>query len=204
MICTNNTDINDVKLFISDIQSSWLLIFFSCIIAIIFSYILFIAYRHATRFTVGSFYFLSIVFIGGLSVFCFVESANDDDEAAYNSSASLFSVGIVFAIAAVFFAIYFYIQSKRIELVVQLFKETSKALVDLPKLFIQPFYTFVAIVLASICYWKLRIVIDSSGEIIGGKLHQDGFIQMASVFNLIAYVWFIQFVIACQHFIIAR
>jgi hypothetical protein len=212
-MCVGSIEEADPKLFFHDIESSWPAIAIVCAVAIVFSYILFIAYRHATKFIVWSFYILTITFSVGMSVFFFVAASKTDSYDNYSNrdrSDNIYG-GVIFAILAIVGLVYIIVERHRVKLVIQLFKETSQALINVPTIFIQPFYTFLSIVMTSICFIGVSLVIESSGEFGTSEtnrniveLQQNFVIKAARIFNFIIYIWFIQFILGCQHFIIAR
>lgn len=208
--CLNDETTNDFKLFFFDLEESWKAITSVCITSVVFSYILFVLYRHTTTYIVWTFYSLSVFVLVGLSVACFVVGSEISNGS--KSSQSIF-YGVFFAIAAVVYVIYIIVQRKRVRLVIQLFKEASSALVNVPTLLIQPIYTFVVLIITTTLFVLCHIVIASSGtferttterpEMEKIELVQDSAMMAAYCFNAIAFLWFTQFIIGCQHFIIA-
>lgn len=111
------------------------------------------------------------------------------------------------------FAIVIFIFKKRIALVVQMFKEASKVLADVPLIVAEPMLTFLAMGLATAAFMYFALVIQSSGSLTvendkNGKFfkatYEQDFGSIAAWYiNIVTFIWFTQFILGCQHFVIA-
>lgn len=113
------------------------------------------------------------------------------------------------AILAIIFVFWF---RHRIILIAALFKETSKALIDIPTILLEPILTFVAQMIAIALALYFGIVIETAGDpelkhhpdntsYVSYELNAGAII--AKYTNGIAFIWFSFFISGCQTFIIA-
>jgi len=100
---------------------------------------------------------------------------------------------------------------KRISLVVALFHEAGKCLVDMPLLLIQPLWTFI-ILFVYIAYWVViqayiyslgSPVVDQSQGFPHVKYVPESFAKHFWWIHLIGLIWTTEFILACQQFVIA-
>lgn len=198
-----------------DLSNSWLTIVVSCLVALVFSYILLMLFRYAIKYVVWVIYIGLIVALAlgavAFLILFFVFNSSDEEDKA--KPYGFLILAAVLAIFALVLGIVIYFFRKRIRLVIQLFKEASKALVDVPSLTFEPLLTFLAIALTCVASSYFQIVIVSSGRLTVQKDKDGNFDkaeyepdvgnQMAHYANLVAFIWFTSFVIGCQHFVIA-
>uniref|UniRef100_A0AAG5D2K4 Choline transporter-like protein n=1 Tax=Anopheles atroparvus TaxID=41427 RepID=A0AAG5D2K4_ANOAO len=100
------------------------------------------------------------------------------------------------------------VMRKRIKLVVQLFKEAGKAIASMPFLLAEPVLTFVTIAAVIVLYLYFTVWIESAGMLVvesnnSAKYVKDSTMLFTRWYNLLAFLWFCQFVIGCQHMVIA-
>lgn len=195
-----------------DLFHSWSPILISCVVALIFSYILLVLFRYAIKYVVWFIYIgLIAVFVAGAIAFIvFYFQARGDPNTT--PEAFLVVAGILI-LAAVVLGVLVFLFRKRIRLVIQLFKEASKALGDVPLLVAEPLLTFVAMALSTAAFLYFAIVIETSGKLevqndADGKFFKATYVQdfgctAAYYVNLVAFIWFTQFILGCQHFVIA-
>lgn len=176
---------------------------------LLLSYILLNLYRYATQFTVYCLLLLAVAVLAITSGYFFSTFAEEHQNWGEDSIMQLI-YGIVLAVTAIAILIYMIKNRKRIRLIVQLFQESSNALATVPRLLFQPILTFIVIIASSCTFLLFALIIESSGhfKIVNSETEfaiyeKDIFMYAALVVNLIAYIWFIQFILACQHFIIA-
>jgi solute carrier family 44 protein 1 (choline transporter-like protein) len=125
---------------------------------------------------------------------------------------TLLMPAIVFTIITVVGILVLLYFRKRIKLIAQLFKEASKALIDVPSILFEPILTFLSLLFAIVPFVFFMIVIQSAGNATDSKnldgsvqveFREDGGVIFARIINLIAFIWFTQFILGCQHFVIA-
>lgn len=196
-----------------DLLNSWSAILISCIVALVFSYILLVLFRYAVKYVIWIIYIgLIVVLVIGVITFI-VLYFNAKSNGINQSPEGFLIVSAILGIAAIILAVVIFLFRKRIRLVVQLFKEASKALGDVPLIVAEPLLTFLAFGLSTLAFLYFAIVIESSGHLEiendeRGKFdkatyNKDFGMIVAHYVNLATFIWFTQFIIGCQHFIIA-
>ncbi|XP_053691028.1 choline transporter-like protein 1 [Sabethes cyaneus] len=119
---------------------------------------------------------------------------------------------LYYAIAATVATILVYlvilVMRKRIKLVVQLFREAGKAIANMPFLLVEPILTFISIAVVITLYVYFTMWIESSGMLMvennqSAKYVKDSTMLFTRWYNLLAFFWFCQFIIGCQHMVIA-
>lgn len=192
-----------------DLINTWHKILLSCFIAFIFSYSVLMLFRYAIKYVIWIIYggFVALFAIGALVCWIFAGI-----QYSKNQDASLMvPAGVLTLIALLAVGILLYFRS-RIKLVAKLFKEASRALVDVPSILFEPVLTFVSLILAFVPFIIFLIVIQTTGEPVNDRnsddsVHvtykSDGVATFAYILNFISFYWFVQFIFGCQHFIIA-
>lgn len=206
------SDNNDVNIFLTgvaeDLAKTWHAIFLTCIVTLFFSYILLILFRHAIKYVIWIIY-IGIIFllsVGSVTLFVLHMTLS------HKSSDLLIGSGVL-AIFAFVVGLLLFCFKKRIHFVIQLFKEASKALVDVPMLVTEPTLTFCSLIFACFVFIQFTIIIECSGIIVEVKdphgkfveviFVKDSVMKLTKYVNLVALVWFTSFIIGCQHFVIA-
>lgn len=97
---------------------------------------------------------------------------------------------------------------KRVQLVIQLFREAGKAISSIPLLLFEPFLTFLALSGIVALWFYFALWIESSGHFTvetneSVRIVKDSTIRVTRWYNLLALFWFTQFIMGCQHCIIA-
>uniref|UniRef100_A0A182XV08 Choline transporter-like protein n=1 Tax=Anopheles stephensi TaxID=30069 RepID=A0A182XV08_ANOST len=119
---------------------------------------------------------------------------------------------LYYAIAATVVTLIVYlvilVMRKRIRLVVQLFKEAGKAIASMPLLLAEPILTFATIAAVIVLYVYFTVWIESAGMLVvesnsSAKYVKDSTMLLTRWYNLLAFLWFCQFIIGCQHMVIA-
>ncbi|XP_055632334.1 choline transporter-like protein 1 [Toxorhynchites rutilus septentrionalis] len=100
------------------------------------------------------------------------------------------------------------VMRKRIKLVVQLFREAGKAISNMPFLLLEPILTFISIAVVITLYIYFTMWIESSGMLKVENNHSAKYVKDSTMlftrwYNLLAFFWFCQFIIGCQHMVIA-
>jgi solute carrier family 44 protein 1 (choline transporter-like protein) len=99
---------------------------------------------------------------------------------------------------------------KRINLVIKLFSEAQKILIDIPYLFIMPFIT-IALLAIFILYWILTaFMIYSFGEYNSEDIYflrlnikKINFAKFMWFYHIIGLIWISEFIIACQELVVS-
>ncbi|XP_057661357.1 choline transporter-like protein 1 isoform X2 [Diorhabda carinulata] len=202
-----------------DFQICWTEICYLCLIALVLSCLLLALFRFLVGFVVW------IVLMGSLSA-CVIatvvlwilwkHSKNymDDipDNLVPDVDARKTNTYLVFAIlttiATVIISLIIFVMRKRIELVVQLFEESGKAIAAMPILLFQPILTFLSLGTVVALWFIFSLLIESSGTLSEYRLNvffyeKDAWMKFTRWYNFIAMLWMVQFIIGCQHMIIA-
>ncbi|XKL64868.1 hypothetical protein PGB90_004954 [Kerria lacca] len=126
-----------------------------------------------------------------------------------DQSSTYFTYAILATIATVIILLLIFGMRKSIHLVAHLFHESGKAVQSMPLIMFQPFVTFLLICVLLFLWLYFFLWIESSGFAEKKQNAQrltykkDEVIQFARGFNIVAVFWIIQFMIGCQHMIIA-
>nr|XP_040569500.1 choline transporter-like protein 1 [Lepeophtheirus salmonis] len=116
---------------------------------------------------------------------------------------------IILTILTVILLLVLLVLKSRIQFVIQLFKEASKAIQAMPFLVLQPFWTFL-VLLIFLIFWTLTLIwFESSGypeqDSTSGFVtyKKSSFLIGLRFYNFFGLFWISQFIIACQHVVIA-
>lgn len=196
-----------------DLVQSWSPILISCFVALIFSYILLVLFRYAIKYVIWVIYIgLIVLLVVGAIVFVVLYFTTKKSNPEIAPEGFLITAGVL-AIFAVILAVVIFLFRRRIQLVVQLFKEASKALGDVPFIVVEPLLTFLAMGFGTVVFLYIAVVVQSSGNLEtqndkDGKFFKATYVQdfgcvAAHYVNLVTFIWFTQFILGCQHFVIA-
>ena len=198
-----------------NLAASWLSILITLEIALVFSFTLLILFRCTVKYVIWIIYFglVGIFCISAIVVFVFyiVKVMQDDEENM--SPVYLLLISAVLALIAVFLGIILYCFRDRIKLMVEVYKESSKVLLDVPMILFEPLLTFTALSLTCFAFFYFSLVIESSGFLKTQKDASGNYVRIiyakniglkiARFVNIIGYAWFTSLILSCQHFIIA-
>ncbi|XP_070508748.1 choline transporter-like protein 1 [Chironomus tepperi] len=193
-----SSDGNNSDEFENALKKTWTSIAMICFVAVCFSYVCLILLRYAAIYVI---WIINIAFVlFGVFLTCLFIYAKNVVGAALMGIGTLISIGLL------------YWFRKRIRLVGKLFKETSKALMDVPSIMFEPILTLISLIAAFTIFVTFHVVVDESMliERIEHSSHkviinykQTPIHKIASILNLFTFIWFTQFIIGCQHFVIA-
>ncbi|KAL1518343.1 hypothetical protein ABEB36_001980 [Hypothenemus hampei] len=117
-------------------------------------------------------------------------------------------LAIVATVVSVAVILVIFVMTKRVKLVIQLFNEAGKAISSIPLLLFQPFQTFLLIIVTLSLWIYFCLWISSSGYLTEKRpnvyyYRKDFLMETTKFLNLFAMLWTVQFVIGCQHMVIA-
>jgi solute carrier family 44 (choline transporter-like protein), member 1 len=200
----------------SDMANSWFSIIMMCVVALVFSYVLLMLFRHAIKYVIWVIYIglLVVLVLGSIALLILYVAASNSKDPQEKQAGTMLLVGSgIMALFALIFGLILFFFRKRIELVASLFKEASKALVDVPLIVFEPLLTFLALAITFILFIYFALVIESSGSLevkndqrgnfLKAEYVKNGFMSVAHYANLIAFLWFTAFIFGCQNFVIA-
>ncbi|CAG9810629.1 unnamed protein product [Chironomus riparius] len=195
--CINAGDMNEM---VNSLKATWYYILIICFVAFVFSYVFLILFRHAAKYVIWIINIGFVVLVVGLAILCAVAGTIE----------GAFTFGIM-GLVLIGFLIFF---RKRIALVAKLFKEASKALIDVPAVMFEPilvriygfieknalilmiFQTFISLLVSFLIFATFFVIISFAGE-------DEPVTGPAHACNLISFIFITQFIIGCQNFIIA-
>ncbi|KAJ6645857.1 Choline transporter-like protein 1 [Pseudolycoriella hygida] len=196
-----------------DLQMCWSEILYLCLAAFVFAVLIMFMFR----FIVG---FIVWLVLAGVIIICFIgtivlwvtfsseKSIGYTDTINIRRTNSFLAFAIIATIATIILCLVVLVLRKRIQLVIALFKEAGKALSTMPLLLLEPILTFIALVVVVGLWIYLAIWIESSGELkiennTSAKYVKNATMKVTRWYNLLALFWMTQFVIGCQHIVIA-
>lgn len=196
-----------------DLSQTWASICASCFVALIFSYILIILLRYATKYVIWIMLY-GIVFLFFIAaIVLLVTSVLSSSNAKKELSVGQLIAAAVFAIIGLVIGIILCCFRRRIRLVIQLFKEASKVLEDIPTLLVEPLLTFIVFGLTCCFALYFAIITSTAGDLevfksSGGKFLkalyiENALMKFANIVNCVGFIWFTSFILGCQHFVIA-
>ncbi|KAG5673119.1 putative CTL-like protein [Polypedilum vanderplanki] len=191
-----------------DLINLWPQIGLVCLVAFVFSYILLLLFRYAIEYVIWIIYIsFIIVFAIGSIVFWYLFAVAGGEE-----KSGLLVGAIMFTLVTILCSVLLYWFRRRIKLVAELFKEASRALIDVPQILFEPISTFISLLLAFVAFVYFTIVIQTAGKLeekraLDGQFQatyeQDAGMGIGAILNFIAFLWFTQFIFGCQHFVIS-
>jgi len=115
---------NDVEQAVATLKATWYYILIICIVAFVFSYIFLILFRHAAKYVIWIINIGFVVLVIGLAIL--------------SAIAGIIEGAITFGLMGLILIGFLIFFRKRIALVAKLFKEASKALIDVPAIMFEP------------------------------------------------------------------
>ncbi|XP_070497920.1 choline transporter-like protein 1 [Chironomus tepperi] len=178
-----------------------------CGIAFVFSYIVLILFRYFIEYVIWIIYVLFIgIFVGaaGFSLYAHITAKEED-------KLGLLILTMFLSIFVIVFVFMLILNRKKIRLIAQIFKEASKALIDVPMLLFEPILTFIALVLAFLLFMYFVVVTETTGKLTSSASSDGEFqaaykplfvVYVSRIFNPLLFIWFTQFTFGCQNFVI--
>ncbi|XP_037042642.1 choline transporter-like protein 1 [Bradysia coprophila] len=196
-----------------DLQMCWREILYLCLAAFVFAVIIMFMFRYVVGFIIwlvlaGA---IAICLIGTIvlwAIYGSEKNMNYNDAIGKRRTNSFLAFAIIATIATIVISLVVLVLRKRIQLVIALFKEAGKALGNMPLLLLEPILTFIALVTVVGLWLYLAIWIESSGELkiennTSAKYVKNATMKVTRWYNVLAMFWMTQFVIGCQHIVIA-
>ncbi|XP_074034982.1 choline transporter-like protein 1 [Leptinotarsa decemlineata] len=119
-----------------------------------------------------------------------------------------FVFAIIATIVTLVICLIIFVMRNRIRLVVQLFEESGKAIAAMPLLLLEPILTFSCLAAVIFLWVYFSVWIESSGILSQKRpgvyyYEKDDWMKLTRWYNFFAMLWMAQFMIGCQHMIIA-
>ncbi|XP_058454180.1 choline transporter-like protein 1 isoform X1 [Malaya genurostris] len=198
-----------------DLESCYIEILWLCLIAFVFSLLTLVLLRFVPGLIVWLVLLAVVVVCSVGTLWLWLkwnfETSNMAKEASEGTKMRINNY-LYYAIAATVATILVYlvilVMRKRIKLVVQLFREAGKAISNMPFLLLEPIVTFISIAVVITLYVYFTMWIESSGMLKvennqSAKYEKDSTMLFTRWYNLLAFFWICQFIIGCQHMVIA-
>ncbi|KAK6642070.1 hypothetical protein RUM44_013793 [Polyplax serrata] len=200
-----------------DLHLCWREMVYMCLIALGFSFVLLLLFRYVIGFVIW-FVLVGVVLTTlTATVYMWYLWKRAKDEVNKSEFPDDFEVGkvksyLVFAIAStvvcLIVILIIFVMRKRINLLVRLFKEAGKAVRKMPFLLLQPLLSFWVLAVIIGIWVGFTLVIQGSGYVaeksLGNLYYKKTFaMKFARFYNLFALFWVVQFVVGCQHMVIA-
>ncbi|XP_018567705.1 choline transporter-like protein 1 [Anoplophora glabripennis] len=202
-----------------DFHFCWREFVYLCLISLVLSLVILALFRYLVGFVVWIVLIGAVVacVIGTIVLWMIWKQAKDStDRMSSNSIPDVDSrktqTYLVFAIVATVVTaviiLIIFVMRKRIKLVVQLFEEAGKALAVMPVLLFEPILTFLCLVVVVCLWFYFCLWIESSGILSEKRpmvyyYEKDTLMKVTRWYNFFAMLWMAQFVIGCQHMVIA-
>ncbi|XP_044269021.1 choline transporter-like protein 1 isoform X2 [Tribolium madens] len=200
-----------------DFHLCWLEFLYLCLIALAFSILILFLFRYVVGIVVW------VVLIGVVLACCIAtiilwilwdQSRNSNlpenmiSDVDFRKTGTYLAFAIIASVITVIVLLVIIVMRKRIELVVQLFKEAGKAVAAVPFLLLQPILTFLSLAVVIGLWFYFCLWIESSGYLTEKQPHvyyyeKDKWMKITRWYNVLAMLWMCQFVIGCQHMVIA-
>ncbi|XP_065209158.1 choline transporter-like protein 1 [Planococcus citri] len=204
--CIYHGDLSRLKLKPTNQQNGFT--FLACLFAALFSRLLLVL---CCRFAKWVIWFVFVVVLAIISLFTAYMWIRYGDGGSFGSEEkkSRLVFAIIPTVLSFFFALRIFSMRKKIRLAVRLFKEASKAVQSMSLLLAQSFVTSVMLGIVICLFILFMYWIESSGipqiKKNGNVEYQKNEImKAASVCNFFVVWWIIQFIICCQHMVIAK
>nr|CAD7394408.1 unnamed protein product [Timema cristinae] len=200
-----------------DINMSWKEILYLCIIAMTFCIVILILFR----FLAGVMVWLVLVGVviatiaGTIYLWITWKKKKDafsgskvNEEVNQRTVITYLVAAIIATIITVIVLLVILVMRKRIALVITLFKEAGKAIQNMPLLLFEPFLTFFMLGCTVAVWVFFCILVESSGSLYAAGIDKyyykkDTIMKVTRWYNLFGLFWFTQFIMGCQHMVIA-
>ncbi|XP_050517151.1 choline transporter-like protein 1 isoform X1 [Diabrotica virgifera virgifera] len=202
-----------------DFQICWTEICYLCLIALVLSSLLLVLFRYLVGVVVwivllGS---LATCLIGTILLWILWKHSKDTNDGMPSSllpdvdarkSNTYLAFAILATIATVIISLIIFVMRNRIKLVVQLFEEAGKAIAAMPILLLEPVLTFLFLGVTVALWFYFCLWIESSGTLTETRANvfyykKDGWMKFTRWYNFFGMLWMAQFIIGCQHMVIA-
>ncbi|XP_029344124.1 choline transporter-like protein 1 [Acyrthosiphon pisum] len=201
---------------IQDILHTKLEIMYLCIFAFIVSLVVVFLIPFFTCFVVwGVIHGVVVVSIGG-TIYLWITWKEMSDFEINNNQVpqkfkyTYFSYALIATTFTITILLFIFKMRCHIAFVIQLHKESGKAISSMPILLLQPVGTFIFMCLSLNIWVYFGLIIEGSGykqfEPLSRTIyyHKDDLMEFSKIYNIFVLIWIIQFIIGCQDMIIAR
>uniref|UniRef100_A0A671X2G2 Choline transporter-like protein n=1 Tax=Sparus aurata TaxID=8175 RepID=A0A671X2G2_SPAAU len=206
---------------VAGVMASKEIIMLLCLLALVLSLIMMVVIRYISKVLVWILTILVIIgSIGGTGVLWWLYV--DHKHALNNSTLSVFGKEVaadnvkallVYSIGATIFTvvllIVMFIMRKRVALTISLFHVAGKVFIHLPLLALQPFWTFICLMLFWVYWVTVLLFLGTSGTPIKNnstgvvEYEMQGPLQFLVWYHVVGLIWISEFILAFQQMTIA-
>ncbi|KAJ8262096.1 hypothetical protein GJAV_G00162130 [Gymnothorax javanicus] len=206
---------------IAGVMASKEIILGLCLLALVLSMVLMVIIRYISAVLVWILTVLVVLgSLGGTGVlwWLYVDHrlnsnettiAKEEQEASYDNAQAL----LVYAIAATVFTVVLLLlmlfMRKRVALTIALFHVAGKVFIHLPLLVLQPFWTFLALVIFWIYWVMVLLFLGTTGDPVQNEetglveFRLSGPLQYMNWYHAVGLIWISEFILACQQMTVA-
>ncbi|KAH0946358.1 hypothetical protein HN011_009602 [Eciton burchellii] len=200
---------------VTDLGIAWRELVYLLLIALALSLAILVAFRYMVQ------YVIYVVLIGAIAaciggttylwMMWYREKKNvDSQEIAWEDSSvqAYFIYAVIMSVVTIIVLLVVLVMRKRIELVMQLFREAGKAVCAMPVLLFQPILTYLLIGCTVVAWLYCMLWIESAGDIyLNRKNHthfrKDALLLATRWYNLFLFFVSCEFYLGCQHMVVA-
>ncbi|XP_025075815.1 choline transporter-like protein 1 isoform X1 [Pogonomyrmex barbatus] len=200
---------------VTDLGIAWRELIYLLLIALALSLGILVAFRYMVQYVIYIVLIGAVVACIGGTTYLWIawyqekQSLSKGDIYEEDSSVEPYFVySIIMSIVTVIVLLVILVMRKRIELVMQLFREAGKAVYSMPALLFQPIYTYLLIGGTVVAWVYCMLWIESAGDIyLNRKNHihfkKDALIIATRWYNLFLFFVACEFYLGCQHMVVA-
>ncbi|XP_020286444.1 choline transporter-like protein 1 isoform X2 [Pseudomyrmex gracilis] len=200
---------------VTDLGIAWRELLYLLLIALALSLGILVAFRYVVQYAVYLVLIgVVVACIGGTTYFWLEwyheKKSIDKNEITSEDSSieSYFVYAIIASVVTVIVLLVILVMRKRIQLVMQLFREAGKAVSAMPALLFQPIYTYLLLGFTSVACVYCMLWIESAGDMYKNRknhvhFRKDALIIATRWYNLFCFFVAYEFYLGCQHIIVA-
>ncbi|XP_026830120.1 choline transporter-like protein 1 isoform X2 [Ooceraea biroi] len=200
---------------VTDLGIAWRELVYLLLIALALSLAILVAFRYMVQYVIYIVLIGAIVAsIGGttyLWMTWYHEKKDVENHEIMPEDSSVqpyFIYAVIMSVVTVIVLLVVLVMRKRIQLVMQLFREAGKAVCAMPVLLFQPIFTYLLIGCTVVAWIYCMLWIESAGDIyINRKNHthfkKDALLLATRWYNLFLFFVACEFYLGCQHMVVA-
>ncbi|CAM9159509.1 unnamed protein product [Lampetra planeri] len=192
-----------------------------CVLALVLSLIMMVIIRYISRVLVWILTILVVIgTTGGTGVLWWLymdhrDALNNKTTAAFGKAVTadnvqaLFVYSVCSTIFTVILLLVMMILRKRVALTITLFHVAGKVFIHIPLLALQPFWTFLCLMLFWVYWIAVFLFLGSAGSPVKNsstglvEFHMEGLLQYMMWYHAVGLFWISEFILACQQMTIA-
>ncbi|CAH1367069.1 unnamed protein product [Tenebrio molitor] len=181
--------------------NSWWKFIIDIVITIVLSIGMLVLFRYIPGVIVWGVSVFSLIVAVAVTSFFWFNFKQDNNQ-------GWLSLALISTVFTIIIFILFVVMFKRIQLIIQLYKETTKAIFAMPAIIFLPLITLIIQVLVLTLMIVTSVWMATARELKKDQqntyqYHQNGAMQFAMAFNIIVTIWALQFFAGCQYMTLA-